>query len=110
MESEESPLRPQKSSLPPPPFRLLPHMGSVTATEMSQGVSSPTKETEGGYMPQEDGVVTEEDNRTSSPQKGKEPEQAAIVGKSGPISLLDLPLVILKDIFKEVSARSNGAN
>lgn len=110
MESEESLLRPYKSLPPPfkdhdpPQNRISPHLGSVSSTqgEMGQGVSSPAKELEESYMTQEGGVVTQED-KMSRPLKGKEKESVATVRRGGPIQLLDLPLDILKDIFKEVS-------
>ncbi len=116
MDSEESLLRPCKSL--PPPFRdhdalqnrISPHLGSISSTqgEMIQGAGTPTREIEeGAYMTQEDGVVGQED-KTLSPQKSKEPESAAVPRSKGPLNLLELPLDILKDIFKEVSIQSNG--
>lgn len=111
MESEESLLRPCKSL--PPPFkdhdvlqnRTSPHLGSLSTTqgEMGQGNSSPGKEIDGSYMTEEDGVILEE-GKASRPYKGNEKELATTV-KKGPLQLLDLPLDILKDIFKEVSAK-----
>lgn len=113
MESEESLLIPCNSLLPP--FKdhddalqngISPHLGSIffTQGEMGQGVSSPAKEREESNMTQEDCVVTQED-KMSRPHKGKEKEPAAIVRRGGSIQLLDLPLDILKYIFKEVSTR-----
>ena len=112
MESEESLLRPCKS-LPPPPkehdalqIRISPHFGSASSTgEMVQGFNTPTKEIDGGYVAREEGAMTQEDENTV-PQMGKEPEQAVTVRKEGPLNLLDLPLDVLKDIFKEVSAKN----
>ena len=112
MESEESLLRPCK--MLPPPFkdhdalqnRASPHLGSHSSTqgEMGQGTSGPGKEIDGSYMTEEDGVILEED-KMSRLHKGKEKELATTVRKEGPLQLLDLPLDILKDIFKEVSAK-----
>lgn len=115
MESEESLLIPCNSLLPP--FKdhedalqngISPHLGSIffTQGEMGQGVSSPAKEREESNMAQEDGVVTQED-KMSRPHKGKEKEPAAIVRRGGSIQLLDLPLDILKYIFKEVTHTSD---
>ena len=108
MESVESLLRPCMSLQSP--FkdydilqnRINPHLGSVSSTqgEMGQGVSSPTKENEESHIVQEDGEVTQED-KIPGPRKGKEKEST--VRKEGPLQLLDLPLDILKDIFKEAS-------
>ncbi len=108
MESVESLLRPCMSLQSP--FkdcdslqnRINPYLGSISSMqgEMGQGVSSPTKENEESYMAQEDGEVVQED-KIPRPQKGKEKESAA--RKEGPLQLLDLPLDILKDIFKEAS-------
>lgn len=115
MNSEESLLRPCKS-LPPlfkdhdaPQNRTSPHLGSVSSTqgEMGQGNSSPGKEIDGSYMTEEDGVILEED-KMSRPHKGKEKDLATTVRKRGPLRLLDLPLDILKDIFKEVSAKGRS--
>ena len=109
MESEESLLRPCKSL--PPPFkghdallnRMSPHMGSVsTQGEMGQGANNPVKDIEGGST-REDSVVTTQEDKILSHEKGKEGEAGAIVRREGPLNLLDLPLDILKDIFKEVS-------
>ena len=110
MESEESLLRPCKSL--PSPFkdhetlqnRTSPHLGGVSSTqgEMGHGVGTPAKEIEESYMAQENGEVTQED-KMSRLNKGKEKESAATIRKEGPLQLLDLPLEILKDIFKEVS-------
>ena len=103
MESEESLLITCKS-LPPhlkdPDVlqdRINPYIGSVSSTqgEMDQGITGPAKNII------DNGLVTQED-RTASPQTN--PEAARTVRKEGPLNLLDLPLVILKDIFKEVSA------
>ena len=115
MDLEESLLRSWKSL--PPPFKdhdvpqnqISPHLGSVSSTqsEMSQGTSISAKETEGGHT-QEDGVETMIECKSSNSQKGKIQEAAATVRKNGPLNLLDLPLDILKDIFKEVSTCSSG--
>ena len=112
METEEFLLRPCK--MLPPPFkdhdalqnRTSPHLGSLSSTqgEMGQGTSGPGKEIDGSYMTEEDGVTLEED-KMSRLHKGKEKELATTVRKEGPLQLLDLPLDILKDIFKEVSAK-----
>ena len=113
MESEESPLRPCKSL--PLPFKDLdtlqnrtsPHLGSISSTqgEMDQGVTGPAKDiVDGGSVTQEDGVIRQEDNIANA-QKGNEPGTAASIRKEGPLNLLNLPLDILKDIFKEVSAK-----
>ena len=115
MESEESLLRPCKSLLPP--FkdldtlqnRISPPLGSISSNqgEMDQGISSPVKDViDGGSVAQEDGVIRQED-KIASPQRSKKSEIAASVRKEGPINLLDLPLDILKDIFKEVSAKGS---
>ena len=115
MESEESPLRPCKSL--PLPFkdldtlqnRISPHLGSISSTqgEMDQGVTGTAKEiVDGGFVTQEDGVIRQEE-KIASPQKGNEPETAASARKEGPLNLLKLPLDILKDIFKEVSAKGS---
>ena len=76
---------------------------------MSQGVGSPAKEIEESYMAHEDGTVTQED-KTSRPHKGKGKEPTASARKEGPLQLLDLPLDILKDIFKEVSTCKRISN
>lgn len=117
MESEESLLRPCKSL--PPPFKDLdalqnrtsPHLGNTSFTqgEMGQGNSSPGMEIDGSYMTEEDGVILEE-GKLSRPYKGKEKELATTVRMGGPLQLLDLPLDILKDIFKEVSAKGRLPN
>ena len=117
MEHEESLLKPCKSL--PPPFkdhdalqnRISPHPGSVSSMqgEMGQEVGNPAKETEGSYMAQEDGAVAQE-YRMSRPHKGKEIESTATVRRKGPLQLLDLPLDILKDIFKEVSTCKGISN
>lgn len=115
MESEESLLRPCKSL--PPSFKDLdalqnrptPHPGSVSSTqgEVDQAVTSPAKDViEGVSVTQEDGVVGQED-RITGPQKGKKSELAANTRREGPLNLLDLPLDVLKDIFKEVSTKGN---
>ena len=115
MESEESLLRPCKSL--PPSFkdldalqnRATPHPGSVSSTqgEADQAIGGPTKDViEGASVAQEDGVIGQED-KIASPERGKKPELAAIARRKGPLNLLDLPLDILKDIFKEVSAKGN---
>ena len=117
MESEESFLRPCKS-LPPPikdhdalQNRTSPNLGSSSSTqgEVVQGNNSPGKEIDGSYMTEEDGVILEE-GKVSRPYKGKEKELATTVRKAGPLRLLDLPLDILKDIFKEVSAKGSISN
>ena len=110
MESEEFPLRPCKSL--PPPFRDLDalqnrasqHLGNPSSgqSDMGQGVSNPAKEIEGNFKAQEDVMVVQQGNM-SVPLKDKGNERAALVRKEGPLQLLDLPLDILKDIFKEVS-------
>ena len=112
MESEESLLRPCKSL--PPPFkdhdglqnRTSPQLGSFSSTqgEMGQGNSGLGKEIDGNYMTEEDGVILQE-GKVSRPHKGKEKDLATTVRKEGPLQLLDLPLDILKDIFKEVRAK-----
>ena len=117
MESEESLLRPCKSL--PPPFedhdalqnRTSPQLGSVSSTqgEVGQGNSNPEKEIDGCYMTEEDGVTLQEDRMSRLP-KSKEKESATTVRKEGPLQLLDLPLDILKDIFKEVSAKGTVFN
>ena len=112
MESEESTLRPCKSlpplfkDLDPLQNRTSPHLGSISSTqgEMDQGVTGLAKDiVDGGSVTQEDGVIRQED--IASPQRGNEPETAASIRKEGPLNLLNLPLDILKDIFKEVSAK-----
>lgn len=112
MESEESLLRPCKSL--PPSFKdhdalqnkASPHLGSLSSGQVDtgQGVSDLAKEIEGIYKAQED-VEVMQDGMISMPCKGK--DVAAPTRKEGPLQLLDLPLDILKEIFKEVSA-SNG--
>lgn len=114
MESEESLLRPCKSL--PPPFkdhdaqqnRISPHLGSLSSGQgdMGQGVSNSAKEIEGDYSAQEDFVVKQE-GKMSMPLKDKDKEMAAPVRKNGPLQLLDLPLDILKDVFKEVTHTSD---
>ena len=103
MEFEESLLRPCMSLSPP--FNALQNRTS-TQGEIVQGVSTPAKEMEGGYMTQEDNTAATQEGKSSGPQKGKGPQAAAIVNE-GPLNLLDLPLDILKDIFKEVSAKDS---
>ena len=114
MDSEESLLKPCKSL--PPLFRdhdalqnrINPHLGSVSSTqgEMAQDSSTPAKDIEeGGYVTHKDGGIQQEE-RTLIQDKAKKPELAVNKKKEGPLNLLDLPLDILKDIFKEVSARS----
>lgn len=111
MESEESLLRPCKSL--PPSFKDLdalqnrptPHPGSVFSTqgEVDQAVTNPVKDViEGVSVTQEDMVLGQED-RVTGPQTGKKSELAANTRREGLLNLLDLPLDILKDIFKEVS-------
>ena len=115
MESEESPLRPCKSL--PPPFkeldtlqnRMSPNLGTTffAQGEMDQGITGPAKDiVDGGSMTQEDGVIRQED-KIASPQMGNEPETAGSIRKKGSLNLLSLPLDILKDIFKEVSAKGS---
>ncbi|CAF9903020.1 MAG: hypothetical protein ALECFALPRED_000103 [Alectoria fallacina] len=114
MESEESILRPCKSL--PPPFRDLdalqnrasPHLGNPSSGQgdMAPGLSNPAKEIEGNFKAQEDVVVVQQGNK-SVPLKGKGHERATLVRKEGPLQLLDLPLDILKDIFKEVTHTSD---
>ena len=115
MESEESLLKPCKSL--PPPFkdldalhnRMGPHPGCVSFTqaEMDQGFSNPAKGiVEVGSMTQEDGVIRQRE-KIADHQRGRGREVAANVRKGGPLNLLDLPLDILKDIFKMVSAKGN---
>ena len=115
MDSEESPLRPCKSlplsfkDLDSLQNRISPHPGGISSTqgEMEQGVSGPAKDlVDGGSVKQEDGVIRQEDG-IASPQRGNESETAASVRKEGPLNLLNLPLDILKDIFKEVSAKGS---
>ena len=112
MESEESPLRPCKSL--PLPFkdldtlqdRLSPPLGSIFSTqgEMDHGVTDPAKDiVDDGSVKQEDGVKRQKD-KIASPQRDNEPEMAASIRKESSLNLLNLPLDILKDIFKEVSA------
>ena len=115
MDSEESLLKPCKSL--PPLFRdhdalqnrIFPHLGSFCPTqgEMTQDASILAKDIEEeGHATQKDGGTQQED-KISGPQKAKKPESAVNNRKEGPLKLLDLPLDILKDIFKEVSTRSN---
>lgn len=111
MESEESLLRPYKSL---PPFfkdldalqnRPTPNPGSFfyTQGEVDQAVTGPAKDViEGVSVTQEDRVVGQDD-RTTGPLKGKVSELATSTRREGSLTLLDLPLDILKDIFKEVS-------
>ena len=114
MEFEEAFLKPCKSL--PHSFedfdalhnRIGPHLGSVSSTqaEMDQKISSPAKDIiEVGSMTEEDGVTRLED-KVVNHQRGKEREAPATVRK-GPLNLLDLPLDIMKDIFKMVSAKGN---
>ena len=115
MDSEESLLKPCKS-LPPLlrdhealQNRVSPHLGSISSTqgEMTQESSTHAKDIEeGGYVAQKEGGIQQED-KNSDLQKAEKPELAANNRKEGPLNLLDLPLDILKDIFKEVSTRSN---
>ena len=111
MESEESPLRPCKSL--PPPFkeldnlqnRISPNLATIffTQGEMDQGITGAAKDiVDGGSVTQEDGVIRQEDKIM-----GNEPETAASIRKKGSLNLLSLPLDILKDIFKEVSAKGS---
>lgn len=114
MESEESPLRPCK--LLPLPFkdldtlqnRISPNLGTTffTQGEMEQGITGPAKDiVDGGFVTQ-DCVIRQED-KIASPQMGNEQETAASFRKKGSLNLLNLPLDILKDIFKEVSAKGS---
>lgn len=110
MESAESLLGSHKSLPPPfkdhdaPQNRMSPHLGGPSSThgEMAQGISMPAKEIEESYVAQDDGVVIQDD-KIAKPFKGKETDSAEPARKKGPLELLDLPLDILKDIFKEVS-------
>ena len=111
MDPEESLLRPCKS-LPPPlkdhdalQNRTSPHLGSISSTqvEMAPGANASAKDIEGSSVAQEDDKVKQE-IELSMPPKGNETESAATMRKKGPLQLLDLPLDILKDIFKEVGA------
>lgn len=104
MESEEFLLKPCKPLPPALQNRISPHLGSVSSTqgEMAQAVDGSAKDVEGNCITQEDGVVAQAD-KMSRLYKGKEKESATTARKHGPLKLLDLPLDILKDIFKEVS-------
>ena len=104
MEFEESLLRPCKSLSSP--FNALQNRTS-TQGEIVQGVSTPAKEMDGGYMTQEDNMAATQEGKSSGSQKGKGPQAAASVRKESPLNLLNLPLDILKDIFKEVSAKDS---
>ena len=109
MESAESLLGSHKSLPPPfkshdaPQNRMSPHLGSPSSThgEMAQGMSMPAKETDESYVAQDDGVVVQGDN-IAKPFKDEETASAEVARTKGPLELLDLPLDILKDIFKEV--------
>ena len=110
MESPESLLGSHKS-LPPPSKghdalqnRMSPHLGSPSSAhgEMAQGINMPAKEIEESYVAQDDGVVTQDEN-VAKPFKSEETASDDATRRKGPRELLDLPLDILKDIFKEVS-------
>ena len=62
----------------------------------------PAKEIEESYVAQDDGVVIQDDN-IAKPVNSEETAAADAARRKGPLELLDLPLDILKDIFKEVS-------
>ena len=110
MESAESLLGSHKSLPPPfkghdaPQNRMSPHLGSPSSThgEMAQGISMPAKEIEESYVAQNDGVVIQDDN-IAKPVKSEETASTEAARRTGPLELLELPLDILKDIFKEVS-------
>ena len=110
MESAESLLGSHKSLPPPfkghdaPQNRMGPHLGSPSSThgEMAQGISMPAKEIEESHGAQDDGVVVQDDN-IAKHFEDEETASAEVARRKGPLELLDLPLDILKDIFKEVS-------
>ena len=110
MESADSLLGSHKSLPTPfkghdaPQNRMSPYLGSPSSThgEMAQGMIMPAKETEESYVAQDDDVVVQDDN-IAKPFKEEKTTSAEGARRKGPLELLDLPLDILKDIFKEVS-------
>lgn len=61
-----------------------------------------------GDMDPDSDIMVAQKNNVSRLLKGKEKEWTAVLAKERPLQLLDLPLDILKEIFKEVSGYHTG--